>query len=164
MKKLVYLFLALLLPSLVFVFLKYAGSNRFDIPIYYEDGLKNSPRECPSPEPGPYRLPDSVWQRLDGTITMANVVIFSTEAIDGREVADAIREEIGISKVTFIEEASLSPDSLIRSRWKRCTFSVESPWQTVLFDSSGRIRGYYDLRSREEIDRLRVELKVLVQQ
>ncbi len=163
MKKTTYLFLALLLPGLVFVFLKYAGSNQFDIPIYNEEGLKNYPGECPNPEPGPYRLPDSVWQHLNGTHTKANVLVFASPSITKMEIAEPILNEIGSSKVTFIDDTALSPDSLIRLRWRRCTFKMESPWQTVLFDSLGRIRGYYDLGSREEIDRLRVELKILVQ-
>lgn len=164
MKKRTYLFLALLLPGLIFVFLKYAGSNRFDIPVYYEDGLTDSPRDCPSPGTGPYRLPDSVWQHMGNVRRMANVIIFPTGSLSESAISEAIREEIGTTSITFSTDSTFGTDSLTRQRWKACTFLVEGPSQTVLFDSTGRIRGYYDLRLREEIDRLRVELKILVQQ
>ncbi|MBY0433089.1 MAG: hypothetical protein K2U26_03165, partial [Cyclobacteriaceae bacterium] len=62
MKKLLYLFLALALPGLIFVFLKMAGRNEFNIPVYYETGVTDSP--CGITYPSPYSVPDSVRKRL----------------------------------------------------------------------------------------------------
>jgi hypothetical protein len=42
-------------------------------------------------------------------------------------------------------------------------FLLEGPRQAVLIDSQRRIRGFYDLRNRDEVDRLRVELKILLE-
>ncbi len=163
MKKLTYLFLALLLPGLIFVFLKYAGSNRFDIPIYYQEGPVPTSENCAVVGPAPYRLPDSLWNYFGRPRKMASVLIFSTGALIPGEISDEIWNEIGKDKVTFDRDRSLGTDSSALYRWQACVFLVKPPWQTVLFDSLGRIRGYYDLRSREEVDRLRVELKILVE-
>lgn len=94
---------------------------------------------------------------------MANVLIFSTSSVIPLEILEEVQDEIGRDKLDFNRDRSLSSDSLTRHRWQTCAFLVKPPWQTVLFDSLGRIRGYYDLRSREEVDRLRVELKILVE-
>jgi hypothetical protein len=43
-----------------------------------------------------------------------------------------------------------------------CDLLLQKPWTTVLLDDQRRIRGYYDPTSREEVDRLIVELKILL--
>lgn len=157
--------MALLLPALVFVFLKYAGSNQFDIPIYYEEGVLDVAPRCPKLAAGPYVLPDSVWKASGGQRKVANVVIFSgNEDLNEAVIAETVLAELGAEEVSFVPENSLNPDSLIRTRWRECAFMINSPWQTVLYDNMGRIRGYYNLQSRDELDRLRVELKILLKQ
>lgn len=161
MKKFVYLFLALLVPGLVFVFLKYAGSNKFDVPNLPEPG-KPLHSDCVGNVEGPYAVPDSVWKFVPERGKPAHVVVFSDRGLDATEVSGAIREEIG-SAVSFVMGGSLAFDSAGQSRWKSCVFLLQPPAQSVLLDSEGRIRGHYDLRSREETDRLRVELKILTE-
>lgn len=161
MRKLLYLFLALLLPGLVFVFLKYAGSNRFDIPIFHTDSA-TIPVECGWQINAPYTLPDSVWKFIPGK-RPANVVIFPTPDVDPTMVAHDLADEIG-DQVTVVDAGAIGVDSVSRQRWQSCIFLLQEPRQTVLFDEKGRIRGYYDLRSRDEMDRLRVELKILLEQ
>lgn len=163
MKKLLYLFLALLLPGLVFVFLKYQGSNRFDIPVYYEKGVEEVPEYCPTPPPGPYHVDDSIWSHLDGGKQKAHVIIFPTPTLDVQHIARSIGEEIG-EGASFTDGFNLSSDSLTTVHWSNCIFFLSLPSQTVLLDNQGRVRGYYDLHYREEADRLRVELKILLEQ
>jgi hypothetical protein len=43
-KKIIYLLIALCLPALIFVFLKFFGKNQFDIPVYFKDGVEEAPR------------------------------------------------------------------------------------------------------------------------
>ncbi|MBL7849171.1 MAG: hypothetical protein JNL40_17015 [Cyclobacteriaceae bacterium] len=161
MRKLLYLFLALLLPGLVFVFLKYAGSNRFDIPVLHTDDV-SIPAECGWQIHSPYTLPDTVWKYTPRK-GPANVVIFPAKDVDPTIVAHDLSAEIG-DRVAIINASEVMTDSLSRQRWKSCIFLLKEPRQTVLFDEKGRIRGYYDVRSRDEMDRLRVELKILLEQ
>jgi len=161
-KKRLYLFLALLLPGLLFVFLKYQASNRFDIPIYYEEGVPEQTSNCPIPVSGPYHVADSVWSHLRDGKQDANVIIFSSKGLDGSDIARSISDEIGAG-VSFTIGSELSTDSLMVARWMNCTFLMTPFRQTVLLDNRGRIRGYYDLGLRDEVDRLRVELKILLE-
>lgn len=155
MKKRTYLFLALLLPALVFVFLKYFGSNRFDIPIYYTDSVSVA-GPCAVVK-APYVLPDSVWSLFPGH-KAANVAALA--GLDD-EVRKEISEEIGAAVDIVLLDGM---DSARLSRWRNCVFLAGPTRPSVLFDGKGRIRGYYDLKSREESDRLRVELKILLDQ
>lgn len=160
-KKITYLFLALLVPGLIFVFLKFAGSNRFDIPVYPQEGTPLH-SACAGEVRGPYQVPDSAWQVLNVSATAAMVVHFPTEGLNGAAVANAVKEEIG-NDVSFIAMEEVTPDSASLARWKSCVFLLQSPRQAALVDSQRRIRGFYDLRNRDEVDRLRVELKILLE-
>lgn len=161
-KKFTYLFLALLVPGLIFVFLKFAGSNRFDIPVYPLEGTPLH-SACVGDIRGPYQVPDSAWQTLTATAAAtAMVVQFPAEGLNGAAVANAVKEEIG-NEVSFIPMIEMTSDSATLARWKSCVFLLEGPRQAVLIDSQRRIRGFYDLRNRDEVDRLRVELKILLE-
>ncbi len=159
MKKILYLFLALLLPALVFIFLKFAGRNEFNIPIYYEQGVVNPPNDCHQDFSSPYRVQDSI---LGLAQHEANVVVFPVEGLDLIKLGSSIETEFGIGVVTIIDASVASRDVLTMNQWKKCDFIVNEPAQGVLVDKERRIRGYYDLRLRDEVDRLRVELKILL--
>ena len=162
MKKLLYLFLALLLPGLIFVFLKYAGKNEFTIPVYFEEGVNPPPADCRLKYDKPYRLPDSVWHLTTKDHPTANVLVFSKDGLNFSKLKSAIDDEFGSGAVWMEEAHTWVQDSLAYSKWRKCIFLITDPWQAALFDDQGRIRGYYDPRLREEQDRLRVELKILL--
>jgi protein SCO1/2 len=162
LKKKLYLFLALLLPALLFVFLKYAGKNEFNIPVYYETGVAGVSTECGSSYPVPYLLPDSVQRGLGTGNREANILVFFKPGLDFNKLKSRMEDEFGLEEVAILEFCNSTEDSLNCVRLKKCVFLLNDPWETVLVDSKGRIRGYYDLISREEQDRLRVELKVLL--
>jgi hypothetical protein len=158
LKKKIYLFLALLLPALLFVFLKYAGRNEFNIPVYHESGVKN-PTGCLATYPSPYVVPDSVWGSNRKVVILT---IFPKSGLDIHKLKSRIEDEFGLQDITIIEPCVEARDSA-RCAWlRKCVLLVNDPWETVLIDKEGRIRGYYDLLSREDEDRLRVELKILL--
>lgn len=161
MKKPAYLFLALLLPGLVFVFLKYFGSNRFDIPVYYTDSVKVADR-CNTAIRAPYVLPDSVWKYFPAR-KAANVVALNGDREEVKEVMEIVKGELS-GKAAVLDGMELNLDAATLDRWITCVFLAEAPKTTVLFDNQGRIRGYYDIGSLDEVDRLRVELKILLEQ
>ena len=61
-----------------------------------------------------------------------------------------------------IEEGCGAADLSSCDELRKCTFILDGSNQAVLFERNGSIRGYYDLRKRDEVDRLRVELKILL--
>jgi protein SCO1/2 len=158
LKKIFYLFLALLLPALVFVFLKYAGKNEFNIPVYFEQGVDKVPAGCDRTYPAPYLLDENSW--IGHARGDANVIVFPDAGTDFARIDAALRNEFG--KAVTIEEGCNRVDSSSCDELRRCTFILESPNQAVLFERNGSIRGYYDLTKRDELDRLRVELKILL--
>lgn len=156
------MFLALLLPALVFVFLKYAGRNEFNIPVYFEEGVTKPLSGCRQNYDKPYRITNAVWPGPYEIRRAANVLVFPARGLDFNKLKSAIDEEFGPGNVWLREARVLATDSVMCNVWKKCIFFVDQPNQAVLVDTEGRIRGYYNLQLREEIDRLRVELKILM--
>ncbi len=160
MKKIVYLLLALLLPCLVYVFLKFAGTNRFDIPVYHEDGIPE-PSPCGFKFDEPYLLPVAMSTALLAN-KQACVLIFPEQGIAPQVIEAMLVNEIG-EAFTVADASVAAADSLTLHQLRDCIFLVTPPSQTVLFDSKRQIRGYYNLGRRDEMDRLRVELKILLE-
>ena len=167
MKKVLYLFLALLLPGLIFVFLKYQGKNEFTVPIFYEEGI-TIPGGCGFPDSmrvfsfdKPGRI-DSALRILWKMDKEVNVLVFPDAKLDFNKIKIAIDEEMGEDQVWFYEANSLTRDMQGLEWLKKCEFLMKDPFQSALIDKQGRIRGYYDLRKRDEVDKLRVELKILL--
>jgi len=171
LKKPLYLFLALLFPGLIFVFLKYAGKNEFAVPVFYENGITpltrcsiktDSARDFSfKKDEKPFKI-DITFRAMWSMNKEVNVLVFRSDNLDFDKVKLAIEDELGKDVAWFNEAETLVTDTTGLARVKKCNFFVNEPFQSVLIDKEGKIRGYYDLRKREEIDKLRVELKILL--
>jgi hypothetical protein len=154
-KKFIYLFLALLLPGLIFVFLRKFGKNEFNIPVYYETGVEE-PGTCGT-YPVPYRVPDSVMQVIY-TDNKPMLVVVDTDN-------DVKRNLTRLSTELNNSFSIVLPDSKNAwALWQDCVFIIRKPWTAVLVDTHGQIRGYYAPSTREETDRLLVEIRILLKQ
>jgi len=154
-KKGIYLFLALLLPGLIFVFLKFAGKNEFNIPVFHEHGVAEPPLDCNRNYESPYRVPPA-------TGAIPEVIVFPSDGLDIAKFQTLLREEFSVDAVEIVEANRRWPDQDSLVQMKKCIYLTNEPYNTVLVDKVGAIRGYYDSRLREEEDRLRVELKILL--
>ena len=92
----------------------------------------------------------------------ANELVFPEVGLTFEKLSKGIEEEFGVGNVWFKEASTLTPDPADLDDWRKCIFLLNQPNQTVLMDKERRIRGFYDLRLRDEVDRLRVELKILL--
>jgi hypothetical protein len=146
-RKVVLLFLALLLPGLVFVFLRFFGKNQFEVPVYHQDSLA-APAYCHAPVSLPYVLPDSV-----APVRAGQVGIVSRGDYARMEMA-RLSQEFDTTEYVF-RAVPETPE------WG-CVLVLELPWNTVLLDDRGRIRGYYAIGTRDEMDRLMLEMKILL--
>ena len=165
-KKSIYLFLALLLPAIVFVFLKLFGKNEFAIPVYYENGIDSVSASCGGDYANPYVLPDSVLKVIGVAARPASVIAV--------ELSETAETELNRLAETFISteysqhtisRSSGSPTRISDarvSRWITCVFFLKKPYNVVLADEKNRIRGYYAIDSREEMDRLILEMQILL--
>jgi protein SCO1/2 len=157
--KRLYLFLALLLPILFSVFLKYFGKSEFNIPVYYETEVDSLGHECGYQYKIPYAVPDSLLVKLVGGA--GHVIMITIDSTAGtKKNFERINEDVGNTSYQFVV---LKNDSLT-DKWKSCFFFLKKPWTTLLIDERNRVRGYYAPGTREETDRLMVELKILLKQ
>ncbi|MBS1490391.1 MAG: hypothetical protein JSS93_07675 [Bacteroidetes bacterium] len=150
-KKSVYLFLALLLPILIFFFLKFFGRSEFDIPIQYESGVPDSLRCTTYNGQGQYFLPDSLFG--EKKLQLANLFV-------GDEIKEVTRlkEDVGDKNWQVIFLRDMPHAETI----KDCVLFLKKPWTAVLVDNQKRIRGYYALAHRDDLDRLKIELTILM--
>ncbi|OEK05296.1 hypothetical protein [Roseivirga misakiensis] len=187
-KKGVFLFLLIILPAAIFVFLKIFGRNEFTIPVYYEQGLTDSlPTPCLDRTPQQYIVNNEFvpqgglkvihFERLDGPVLKTRL-----EALE--RVQDVFYDEKDIALSTFLNGNSIQKsditdydkriqfldqfwtiNQLDSTRWsnlKYCSMAMSNlDNRVVLVDGENKIRGYYNILEREETDRLILELRIL---
>ena len=149
-KKYIFLFLALLLPILVFLFLKFFGRNEFDIPIQFVNGVPDSLQCEALHSKGQYILPDSIFKV--NTLMGANLIVGGDESFVSRLKEDFTGKDW---QIIFTKDMT---DSL---KIKNCILFLKKPWTAVLVDNQKRIRGYYALHHRDDMDRLIVDMAIL---
>jgi hypothetical protein len=143
--------MALILPIAIFIFLKLFGKNEFDIAIYYPNGVDSV---CVHNTSKPYQVPDSILASLHWG-NKPTLVTYNPSKVEIDHLKH-VWEDFNPSEVTSI---FLPTDS---TKLRDCVFILRYPWNTVLIDKERHIRGYYNLKTREETDRLIVELKILL--
>ncbi len=56
----------LLVPVLIFTFLRGFGQNEYDLPIFFQNGVDNPFQECPSTDSGQHVIPEFSFVNQDG--------------------------------------------------------------------------------------------------
>lgn len=175
--KLTILFISLLLPVCIFTFLKLFGTNRFDIPVYYqtEEEIENVNCEVIAT---PYivnlnRLND--FENLSKNIINNNkttiIANLSKQNINILYQIARIKERLGNDYQLIVfddgEDNDLGEDIVhfrkndsFQQFWECVLINNEND-KWVLLDSENRIRGYYEVNEKE-VDRLIVEVKILL--
>ena len=160
-RKFIYLFLALLLPGLIFLFLKKFGKNEFAIPTYYQHGVDSLNAICGTHYGQPYQLPDSVLRKVGWEGKPALLVLFQKEVLANNEYKRIV-ESFDQKEFQVVVVDSREMGEALSSRWSSCVFMVLAPRNVVLVDREKKIRGYYSIGSREEADRLILEMEILL--
>lgn len=175
-KQTVILLVAFVLPIGIFVFLKTMGKNEFDVAPLHQKGSLNVSTECGVSYQSPYVVPLNVlsdlrWSSADSLTLYA----FDSPTMDEKAVTNKLAgaysdNELKLHKIatdSLIAASSEDKDPIVKDvvsaeQLQECFFLMEHGKNAVLVDSRQRIRGYYDLSSREEIDRLAVEVKIIL--
>jgi hypothetical protein len=176
MKKLLFLFLALMLPVLIFLFLKSFGKNEFDVPVLFADSVI-TPVACNSYSyKAPYVITDSVLQAIswDENDSLTIIVFddgdkmnrnerrihltrifteFKTERLHVVHICNG--ETVGDATVDRLTTISLAREDFLRIR--NCIFLLSHENDAVILDRKKRIRGQYNLLKREDADRMIME-------
>jgi protein SCO1 len=56
----------LLVPVLIFLFLRGFGNNQYELPIFFQNGVDNPFRECPEKETGQHYIPEFTFTNQNG--------------------------------------------------------------------------------------------------
>lgn len=146
-RKLITLFLALALPVLIFLFLKFFGKNQFDLTVFHTD---NSawPQECSPPASYPY-IPE-----VQGVVSVAAgkpfVVLLTELEPEARQRLPVEMDTVAMPLVH--PHKTISP----------CLFGAPSGTAAVMIDGNGAVRGIFAALDRDETDRLIMESKILL--
>lgn len=170
--KSILLVFALALPVSIFVFLYLFGENKFEVPIYFQESVI-APKGCDRTYETPYRV-DSSQISLEGT-----TVLFFTAGLTGEALKESIFQVKRVNNelhapvsLTMVSIDSLGFDALnkfimlgegVYQEESNCVFMTESN-RLVLVDSLKQIRGFYKDGSMKEVDRLILELKILLKE
>jgi hypothetical protein len=175
--KIIYLLLALALPVFVFLFLKYFGQNQFDVePLFTEAMPMGFRAECNYAYELPYSIPEHILQDMEWSSRDSLTLFYFTTVKSSATALNRIQEEHLSSEVHIVElsEDSRKPEALDslglitsveRSEIayvKKCFLFIDEPNNLLLVDNQRKIRGIYQAENRDEIDRLLLEVKIIL--
>lgn len=149
-----FLFLALLMPIVVFLFLKFFGKNEFAVEPLFTTGDVIQDERC-HPITYPYQIPDSVAQLY--LLENDSLLLLQLGAGDEESVKQMNRVKEQFSTYPIRIQASTSSEYR-----KRCVFLMKDAYDLVLIDRQNRIRGQYVSSDREEVDRLLTEVTIIL--
>jgi len=181
MKKSILLFLALLLPAIVFIFLKFFGKNEFTVAALFQDTVQ-FPSNCNGiTYTIPYTIADSVLSTVQWSAKGISLVIIEDSSSENQKEQSIQIKRVwlefvkdSLNSVLLTEDAA--ERQIIQSqemltlvhvehedllKFRTCIFLLENQKNAVLIDSMKRILGQYDITDREDTDRLMLELKIL---
>lgn len=169
--KVTFLVITLIIPLAIFVFLRLFGKNHFDIPIYYEHGVEVKFDGC-SNSKDQFHVSDTLVSKDRPTLVM---FYRQRQDFDQNILAnqlERLHELYGnaLPQVVLYTSEALDRDGTVVKQLEtdqlesvmHCGFATDTLNQYILTDSQRRIRGYYST-DLEEVDRLVVEIKILLE-
>ncbi|MBL0739745.1 hypothetical protein [Chryseolinea lacunae] len=154
--KAIFLFLALLLPILIFLFLKFFGKNEFAVPPLYTQTYPETLGPCAPVKTLPYRIADSVQTKLPFGNDSLVLVSFGTLS---KEADNQMKRVKGVFEKDPVAYLHIDNDA---SPWKQCVFFLKPPFNLALVDRKGALRGQYEAADLDEMDRLITELTIIL--
>lgn len=159
-KKVFFLLLALIVPVLVFTFLKFFGKNEFVVEPLYQTGEPKIPAECQAIKV-PYFISDSVYSFLKQGHELDSllIILYESRAKDlnaSNAQIMRIQESFQLNNGVGLKRISMAEKSI------ECSLLLHSSLDLVLVDANKRIRGQYNSNDRDEVDRLMTELDIIL--
>ncbi len=203
----------LLIPVLIFLFLKGFGKNSYDLPVFFENGVDSPFTECPPTTNSQHYIPDFTFTNqedkpvgkaeMEGKITIVDFFFTSCPSIcpkmsaEMERVNDMFRDEPMVRIMSISIDPEYDTPEILKAyaeehngeagKWDFLTGPKDITYQLakcgfvlptldgmgvpddfvhsdkfVLIDELGRVRGYYSGTSREDVDLLMLETKVLL--
>ena len=203
----------LLIPVLIFMFLKGFGKNEYDLPIFFQKGVDNPFKECPVADSTQHYIPEFTFTnqegkpigraQMEGKITVVDFFFTSCPSIcpvmskEMARVNDMFRDEPQVQLMSISIDPEYDTPQILKKyaeehqaipgKWHflsgpkqetfqlaRCGFVLPAldgngvpddfvhSDKFMLIDEQGRIRGYYSGTTREQVDLLILETKILL--
>ena len=203
----------LLIPVLIFLFLKGFGKNEYDLPIFFQKGVDNPFKECPVTDSTQHYIPEFTFTnqegkpigraQMEGKITIVDFFFTSCPSVcpvmskEMARVNDMFREEPQVQLMSISIDPEYDTPQILKEyadehqaipgKWHflsgpkletfqlaRCGFVLPAldgngvpddfvhSDKFILIDEQGRIRGYYSGTTREQVDLLMLETKILL--
>jgi hypothetical protein len=162
-------------PIAVVFFLKFFGSNKFDLPVYHQSGFEWEIKGCDNMPPPhivsyPILLDNNLSNKKAMIIgsfqndrTTTNNLLRIKHVIDSTQTQMMVLHDLDIvlpENQPDLNFVGLEPDLL--TKFINCQLLLRTPDEFVLIDDNKKIRGYYNLSNQEEVERLIVEIKILL--
>jgi len=174
-QKIVIVSLVLLLPVLVYSFLKEYGSNQFELPVYYQKG--NPISRC-NKDTAQHRVSKEFVFTLNAHLPLLIYVVDTSQIEYYADLTNVLEKYPTIHKKALYNygepDTSFVPAKNINTSDFHYSINCElvlgeNQWleqaitnKYVLIDRKSRIRGYYDCTQLGEIERLDIELDILL--
>lgn len=159
--KIALLLITFLLPISIFIFLKIFGKNEFAVEPLFQKSAPVVSTECGGGIALPYRVADSVLSKVSfrNDSLLALVFVDTLEKDSHEDQWERVKETYANEPVNFslASESNVPLDML-----RKCIFFLPEPFNLVLVDRTGTIRGQYDLTDREDTDRLITEIAIIL--
>lgn len=160
----------LAIPLGIFIFLRMFGENRFDIPVYHQQGVETPFGDCLYPS-GQFTVPDTLISSRPGlhvfysstgklTVNELNNQLLRLSSLFEGAMPKVSIFAMDTLKVSHGEVVILEPKPI--NILMNCGFATDIFNQYILVDEQGRIRGYFG-STLDEMDRLVVETKILIE-
>ncbi|MCF6359744.1 MAG: hypothetical protein L3J29_03180 [Cyclobacteriaceae bacterium] len=173
LKKVLFLIAALVIPSLVYIFLRGFGDNKFEIPVYYSNGVPIEGCESDTNKVHlvkfkdyhlqgsqlfyfPQWINDAEFYRQCKRIKNKPYQVVFTAISDS-----LLQHELGNTLVVSDKQQLYDIANCALVLGQEAAVSKPIYNQLVLVDAQMRIRGYYNGNNLEDMDRLDVELDIL---
>ncbi len=150
------LFFSLLLPTLLFLFLKFFGDNKYEIQVY--------DFECD------FNIEDI--QVLDEALSLNEIKVLDIRVDGNNKLIDNYLNKVFLNKkveiITLSEQdrnlnwINFSTSKLILDKLLKC-YSIDNTYKSflLLIDKKNKLRGVYKTDLQSEIERLNVEIDIL---
>ena len=173
LKKATVISVVLLLPVLVFLFLKKYGTNEFDLPIYY---LEGSPLvECDH-SPGPHTISTEFTSNY--SLELPVLIHFESRSRNNysSDLENVLQKYNEINNITFSQDSLIQAANFVALASKdylnvlNCELVMGEDrylikhieHKYILIDSARQIRGYFKLSDLDDIQRLDMELDIVL--
>lgn len=162
------LFVLLVIPALVFVFMKSFGKNNYEVERYYQTEIPYSVQQNCKLIAFPHRVESLTLNKMQIVLAIRDTIVNKAVKNTLRRIFERYSDAAEVTMV-LKQKVSVEPyfnqklfSAVAWNEYVSCELLTDSiKPKMVLVDQKGMIRGYYDYWDAKEIDRLLLEVEII---